>query len=262
MDKGKSPRPTDIGLRDVVGDGWWNMATGELARGVKIRSTDTVIDVGCGDGGHSYFCARQGAEVLFIDMDDAKLASTEEKVKASPAHAYSAILSDCNPIPLPDASGDVIICAEVLEHVPDPLLIMKELARVAKPGAHLVVTVPDARSETLVGATAPDVAFQAPNHIRIFAEGELRKQLLSVGLDIQSEQNLGSYWSMYMALSWLTAGVEESFPIDNVHPIPDHWTRLWKLLQDHPDGRLVTDAFNELLPRTTSIVARKPSHLP
>jgi ubiquinone/menaquinone biosynthesis C-methylase UbiE len=86
------------------------MTTGELAWGVKIRATDTVIDVGCGDGGHSYFCARQGAEVLFFDMDAAKLTAAEEKIKASPAHAYRAILSDCNPIPLPDATGGVIIC--------------------------------------------------------------------------------------------------------------------------------------------------------
>ena len=259
MEHKKRPKPTDVGLRDVVADGWWNMATGELARGVKIRSTDTVIDVGCGDGGHSYFCARQGAEVLFIDMDAAKLAAAEEKIKASPAHAYTAILSDCNPIPLPDATGDVIICTEVLEHVPDPRQFLQELVRVAKPGARLVVTVPDARSEKLVGATAPKGYFKEPNHIRIFAEGELRDHLLASGLAIQSEQSLGSYWSMYMALSWLTSGTEEILPIDNSHPIPDHWTRLWRELQNHPNGHLVTDRFNELLPRTHSIVALKPA---
>ena len=259
MEHKKRPKPTDVGLRDVVADGWWSMATGELTRGVKIRSTDTVIDVGCGDGGHSYFCARQGAEVLFIDMDTAKLAAAEEKIKASPAHAYRAILSDCNPIPLPDSTGDVIICTEVLEHVPDPRQFLQELARVAKPGARLVVTVPDARSEKLVGATAPEGYFKEPNHIRIFAEGELRDHVLATGLEIQSEQSLGSYWSMYMALSWLTSETEEILPIDNSHPIPDHWTRLWRELQNHPNGHLVMDRFNELLPRTHSIVALKPA---
>jgi len=259
MKQKQRPKASDVGLRDVVGDGWWNMATGELTRGVKIRSTDTVIDVGCGDGGHSYFCARQGAEVLFIDMDAAKLAAAEEKIKASPAHAYKAILSDCNPIPLPDAVGDVILCTEVLEHVSDPRQFLEELVRVAKPGARLVVTVPDARSETLVGAAAPEGYFKEPNHIRIFAEGELRDHVLASGLEIQSEQSLGSYWSMYMALSWLTSGTEEILPLDNDHPIPDHWTRLWRQLQDHPNGHLVTDSLNQLLPRTHSIVARKPA---
>lgn len=261
MEQGKRPKPTDVGLRDAVADGWWSMASGELTRGVKIRSTDTVIDVGCGDGEHSYFCARQGAEVLFVDMDAAKLSAAEKKIRASPAHAYRAILSDCNPIPLPDATGDVIICTEVLEHVADPRQFVEELVRVAKPGAHLVVTVPDARSEKLVAATAPEVYFQEPNHIRTFDQGELRAHLVDSGLEIQSEQSLGSYWSMYMALSWLTSGNEENLPIDNDHPIPDHWTRLWRALQDHPNGHLVTGRFNELLPRTHSIVARKPAGL-
>tara|TARA_R110001599_G_scaffold145321_1_gene327613 strand:- start:65337 stop:66125 length:789 start_codon:yes stop_codon:yes gene_type:complete len=261
MAQTKRPKPPDVGLRDAVGDGWWNMATGELTDGVKIRSTDTVIDVGCGDGENSYFCARQGAEVLFIDMDAAKLTCAEGKIRASPAHAYQAILSDCNPIPLPDATGDVIICTEVLEHVPDPGQFVRELVRVAKPGALLVVTVPDARSETLVGATAPKMYFEEPNHIRVFAEGALRDHLLAAGLEVQSEQNFGSYWSMYMALSWLTSETDENLPIDNTHPIPDHWTRLWRALLDHPNGHLVRDAFNELLPRTNGIVARKPAVL-
>jgi ubiquinone/menaquinone biosynthesis C-methylase UbiE len=256
MEQGKRPKPTHVGLRDFVGDGWWNMATGEITQGVKIRSTDTIIDVGCGDGGHSYFCARQGAEVIFIDMDAAKLAGTEAKIKASPAHAFRAILSDCSPIPLPDATGDIIICTEVLEHVADPRVFLQESIRVAKPGARLVITVPDARSEQLVGATAPEAYFQEPNHIRIFAEGELRALLLAAGLEIQSEQKHGSYWSMYMALSWLTSGTDE-MPIDNPHAIPDHWVRLWKALQDHPNGHLVRESLNELLPRTQSIVARK-----
>ena len=79
----------------------------------------------------------------------------------------------------------MILCTEVLEHVSDPRQFLEELVRVAKPGARLVVTVPDARSETLVGAAAPEGYFKEPNHIRIFAEGELRDHVLASGLEIQ-----------------------------------------------------------------------------
>jgi SAM-dependent methyltransferase len=258
MNQDKGPRASHVGLRDVVLDGWLDMETGQLARGVKIRATDTVIDVGCGDGGYISFCARQGAEVIFIDRDQAKLAITEEKVKASPAHAYRAILSDCNPIDLEDGAGDVVICTEVLEHVDDPVKFIGELVRIARPGAQLLVTVPDARSEKLVGATAPAEYFEAPNHLRIFADGELRALLLDAGLEIEFEQSLGAFSGMYLALSWLTSESGEFLPMDNPHPITDNWTRLWKALQEHPKGALIRDAFNELLPRTRSIVARKP----
>jgi ubiquinone/menaquinone biosynthesis C-methylase UbiE len=258
MKEDNRPKATDIGLREMMLDRWANGETGELVKGVKIHSTSTVIDVGCGDGSLIAFCARQGAEVIFVDLDEQRLAFTEQQVKASPAHAYQAIHSDCNPIPLADNTGDVVICTEVLEHVDDPRNFLAELVRIAKPGGQLLISVPDARSEQLIGATAPPAYFQAPNHIRIFAEGELQQLVIEAGLEIEQEQWFGGFWSMYLALSWLTAESPQSLPIDNPHPITDHWTRLWLEVQKHPQGKVIRDTFNQLLPRTLSIVARKP----
>jgi 2-polyprenyl-3-methyl-5-hydroxy-6-metoxy-1,4-benzoquinol methylase len=257
MKEGKRPKATDVGLREWVLDGWLNSASGELTRGVRIRSTDTIIDVGCGDGGIIAFCARQGSEVIFIDRDEEKLAATEERIKRSPAHAYRAIASDCNPIPLADGTGDVVICTEVLEHVPDPGKFLGELIRITKPGGQLLVTVPDARSEKLVGSSAPAGYFEAPNHIRVFAADELRELMLEAGLQIESEQLMGAFWSMYLSLSYLTTDTTDILPLDNPHPVTDHWTRLWLELQKHPQGQLIRDALNQLIPRTLSIVARK-----
>ncbi len=258
MDNAKRPLPTNVGLRELVLDGWFNVPAGELARGLKIRATDTVVDVGCGGGEHSLFCARQGAAVIALDRDAARLAQTEAKLKDSPAHAYRAICTDCDPIPLPDGTADVVICTEVLEHVADPSVILAELVRIARPGGHLLVTVPDARSEQLVAATAPAGYFNEPNHIRVFEPGELRELMLGAGLEIISEQRMGSFWSLYMVLTWLTQPDCETLPLGNPHPITDHWTSLWKELQDYPGGERVRQALNELLPRTQCLVARRP----
>jgi len=257
MDNNRRPLPRNVGLREALFDGWLNDATGELARGLRIRATDTVVDVGCGYGGHSLFCARQGAAVIALDRDADRVAQTETKLKASPAHAYRVICSDCNPIPLPDEAADVVICTEVLEHVTDPSVILGELVRIARPGGHLLVTVPDARAEQLVAATAPANYFEEPNHVRVFGPDELRELMAGAGLEILSEQRMGSFWSVYMVLSWLTQP-DEILPLDNPHPITDHWTRLWSALQDYPGGERVRQVLNELLPRTQSILARRP----
>lgn len=45
-------------------------------------------------------------------------------------------------IPVPDASFDVVLCTEVLEHVPNPIETIKELARVLAPGGTLLLTAP------------------------------------------------------------------------------------------------------------------------
>lgn len=253
-------RPTAgaVGLQDWVAEGWFNGKTGELTQGVRVRSTDTVVDVGCGDGAIVAFCARQGAEVYCIDRDPAGLATTEAKVKASPARAYHIMLSDCDPIPVDDDTGDLVICTEVLEHVPDPHKFMQELVRVARPGAQLLITVPEARSEKFVAATAPPEYFQEPNHIRLFSAEDFRELVLGAGLEVEAQQFRGCFWSMYWPLAWLTAEPGTGLPSENAHPITEHWTRLWLEVQRHPQGHRIRDALNQLLPKSQSIVARKP----
>jgi SAM-dependent methyltransferase len=250
--------PANVGLKDLLLDGWVNQSTGELVPGVTVDASSTVIDVGCGDGGFTGFCAKQGAEVIFIDHDEVKLVDTQERVKRAATGAYQAIVSDCAPIPLNDGVGDIVVCTEVLEHVPDPLIFLKEMVRVAKRGARLVITVPDARSETFVAATAPESYFQEPNHIRIFYADEFRDLILQAGLTIEDHQFRGCFWSMYMPLTWLTTTEPDAgLPLDNPDPITVHWTKLWQLVQQHPDGAKIRNALNSLLPKSQCIVARK-----
>lgn len=52
------------------------------------------------------------------------------------------IISDITSIPEPDSSFDAIMCTEVLEHLPDPVLAVKEFSRLLKPGGRLIITAP------------------------------------------------------------------------------------------------------------------------
>ncbi|TAE34047.1 MAG: class I SAM-dependent methyltransferase [Cytophagales bacterium] len=52
------------------------------------------------------------------------------------------IVSDITSIPVPNESFDVIMCIEVLEHVPDPNQAVRELTRVLKKGGFLIITAP------------------------------------------------------------------------------------------------------------------------
>ncbi len=62
-----------------------------------------------------------------------------------------------------------------------------------------------------------------------------------------------------LAAPGLTVRTGEILPLDNPHPTTDHWTRLWAELQNHPEGDRIRLALNELIPRTCSVVARKPA---
>ena len=54
------------------------------------------------------------------------------------------IVSDICAIPQPAASFGAVLCVEVLEHVPDPVAAVRELARVLAPGGALILTAPAA----------------------------------------------------------------------------------------------------------------------
>jgi len=50
--------------------------------------------------------------------------------------------SDIVDIPAPDASFDAVVCTEVLEHVPEPIKAVRELARLLRPGGLMLLTAP------------------------------------------------------------------------------------------------------------------------
>lgn len=52
------------------------------------------------------------------------------------------LVSDILNIPAPDDSFDAVLCSEVLEHVPEPGLAIKEFARLLKPGGKMILTAP------------------------------------------------------------------------------------------------------------------------
>lgn len=76
-------------------------------------------------------------------------------------------------IPFPDASFDVIYCSDVLEHVPDDCLAMRELRRVLRPDGWAVLMVPikGDRTDEDLDLVDPDERarrFGQPDHVRMY----------------------------------------------------------------------------------------------
>ena len=161
----KNVDPRICGLLDAVRRGWYQLETGELFIGFKVTRDDIVLDVGCGEGNAMLFCAKQGAHVVFSDVDATKIKALTEKANETKARKVEGFVSDTTPLPLPDEYATKILSTEMLEHTSNPEIILAELVRVGKPGAQYLITVPDSRSEMLQKACCKScILFRAEPH--------------------------------------------------------------------------------------------------
>jgi 2-polyprenyl-6-hydroxyphenyl methylase/3-demethylubiquinone-9 3-methyltransferase len=126
-----------------------------IERAVGLPQKD-ALDVGCGGGILAEAMARAGARVLGIDLsqallDVAELHALEGKIPAE----YRAIAAEELALQRP-AGFDLVTCMEMLEHVPDPALVIGALAALVRPGGDVIVSTlnrnPLAFAVAIIGA--------------------------------------------------------------------------------------------------------------
>lgn len=131
-----------------------------LIESLTARS-DTILDVGCGNGGILRQLKQQGYSNLHgLEISDYAIQRLQSE--GIEMH-YGALPS----IPLPDETFDVVIASQVLEHVIRRGRFLEELRRVMKPGGTSFIFVPD-------DCLGP---ISEPEHVIKFNAGSLRKLL-------------------------------------------------------------------------------------
>ena len=124
--------------------------------GLEELRGKVVVDVPCGDGRSSALFHARGAQVRAFDL-------YPEAMRVEGLQAQYADLADG--LPLPDASADVLICQEGIEHMPDKVAVLAEFNRVLKPGGTLLLTAPsisNARSRVSMFLTESDFWRRTP----------------------------------------------------------------------------------------------------
>ena len=236
------------------------MLTVDYSR-LDVRPGMRVLDVGCGQGRHTFEAYRLGADVVSLDLLADDLAVTRQWCAAialagdAPAAATTtAVRADLRLLPFPDASFDRVIASEVLEHIPDDRAALSEIARVLKPGGAVAVTVPRWLPERVCWALSDEYHANEGGHVRIYKADELGAKLGAVGLDVTGH---GYAHALHSAYWWLkcAVGVEKDTAVVRAY----HKMLVWDLTDKPKLTRWTEKALDPLIGKSVVLYARKPA---
>jgi SAM-dependent methyltransferase len=139
----------------------------------------TVLDAGCGEGyGLALLAAAlagPGGTVIGVEGDPA-VAEHARLRYAPPGGPVRVVTADLAALPLADASVDLAVSLQVVEHLHDVAAALTELRRVLRPGGTLVITTPNRLTFSPGRATPLN-----PFHVREFTADELAAALDAAG---------------------------------------------------------------------------------
>lgn len=120
---------------EAARDTWIEETLATLPAGLRI------LDAGAGEQPYRKWCSH--LEYVAHDFSEYDGVGDEKGLQTgSFDYGILDIVSDIIAIPEPDGSFGAVICTEVLEHVPDPVRAIAELARLLPSGGHLILTAP------------------------------------------------------------------------------------------------------------------------
>lgn len=126
----------DIGLNNLSNrEIWLKKKIEEIPNGNKI------LDAGAGELQYKKYCTH----LNYTSQDFCQYDGTGDD-KGLQMEKFDTskidIVGDITNIDVADDSFDAVMCIEVLEHVPNPIMAIKELTRVLKKGGKLIITAP------------------------------------------------------------------------------------------------------------------------
>lgn len=169
---------------------------------LNIKTGYRILDIGCGSGRHT--CAAYGFKntvTIGADLSHEALVEAKDRLRfhdqlgENGGGIWSLTMADVSGLPFKNDFFDLVICSEVLEHIPEDQGAASEIIRVLKTGHNLVVSVPRFLPERICWALSSEYRNSNNGHIRIYTKKKLITLLENCGV---------KHWALHYAHSWHT----------------------------------------------------------
>ena len=162
-----------------------------------IPAGGNLLEIGCACGFLLVAARERGFTVQGIEM------SAWASGYARETYGLDVQTGRLEALPIPAASFDAVVMADVIEHLPDPRLTLRHIHRVLRPGGRLLVLTPDIGSLT-ARVLGPHWWGLLDDHYLYFSRPSLRRLLEQEGFAVERIRALGrlfplSHWVFKLA---------------------------------------------------------------
>ena len=235
------------------------MITVDFSR-LAIRPGDRILDIGCGSGRHTCAAYRlEGVRVPGADRNPHDLHQARERLTFHDrlgehgGGIWCLAAADVTRLPFPDACFDLVVCCEVLEHIPEHDCAIREIIRVLKPGKPLVVSVPRYLPERICWALSDEYFNANQGHVRIYRKNELICRLQRAGTRCVGHHYAHSIHAPYWWLKCLVGPTREDSAAVNFY----HRLLVWDIMHKPWITRLADRLLNPLLGKSLVLYLQK-----
>ena len=227
---------------------------------LDIRPGFRILDIGCGSGRHAcgaYQCRDITIIGSDLNMEDLNQARERllfhDKLGEHGGGNWALTAADITCLPFKNECFDLVICSEVLEHIPDEQQAVGELVRVLKSGCNLVVSVPRFWPERLYWTLSKDYASSNQGHIRIYKSKGLTRLLESHGLEKWALHHAHSLHTPYWMLKCLAGPTRSDSTVVNLY----HRFLTWDIMQQPRLTRWLDRLLNPVMGKSVVLYLRK-----
>jgi SAM-dependent methyltransferase len=127
-------------IPNLVDHNLWNEHLARYAFASRLSRNRRVLDAGCGAGYGAAELSYPANSVTAIDLSEDAVTYARDQY---PRRNLNCLVASCTALPIADASFDLVVAFEVIEHLTDWRQLLAEAKRVLAPGGQFIVSTPN-----------------------------------------------------------------------------------------------------------------------